>query len=698
MSQIARIQITGFLLLALLVPILAACGGGEPADVQVVRETVVVTAEADDAEPAETEPTEGEEDEAEATPSEDEDAEPADSSEAAEAEEVWDTPHPILSDLRVRQAIAYCTDRGELIQAVYPFLNEADQQALLMDTFLPQGHWALAPEDQITTYPFDPEQGNALLEEAGWLLAEGDEVRANEEGEPLSLKFTTTDAEFRQLWSAVFEQQMIENCGIQIIRTHAPASWWFGARTGLQARDFELGAYAWVGQADPGGATLYSCDQIPKPPYEWEGQNVMGWCNPEASSAINAAVNTLDREERIELYEIVQREFTEDMVSLPLFNRFEAAAASPNLENFRPNPTTDSYVVNIDEWAMADGSDTVILGLTQEPPSLFLPIESALAANIASSMTKVRTVTSYDYDYQPVALEELPYLENGGAVEEVIEAEEGDIVWSTTSAEAVELALGVEVLNADGEIVTYEGEPIEMRQLSVTFELPEGLTWEDGVPVTAEDMELAYNIDCNPATGVVSLTRCNSIEDIDFTSDTSYTINYLPGARWAEYFAYSIGVYSNLFTVGAYPAHRELSESTLESLANNGVELEPGSTLADVPASEWSTLPEVAEQPLSYGPYRLVSWEKGQRMTFEANPYYYKGEPAIKTVVIQFIGDTNQAVVQLLNGSIDVLGQETLGAGPELETVLAADEEGSLQVVPLSSPTWEHVDMNLFLR
>jgi ABC-type transport system substrate-binding protein len=85
-------------------------------------------------------------------------------------------------------------------------------------------------------------------------------------------------------------------------------------------------------------------------------------------------------------------------------------------------------------------------------------------------------------------------------------------------------------------------------------------------------------------------------------------------------------------------------------------------------------------------------------MIFEANPYYYKGEPAIKTVVIQFIGDTNQAVVQLLNGSVDVLGQETLGAGPELETVLAAGIEGSLQVVPLSSPTWEHIDMNLFLR
>ncbi len=46
------------------------------------------------------------------------------------------------------------------------------------------------------------------------------------------------------------------DCGIQILRLHAPASWWFGDTTGLARRDFELGAYAWVGQVDPGGQTL----------------------------------------------------------------------------------------------------------------------------------------------------------------------------------------------------------------------------------------------------------------------------------------------------------------------------------------------------------------------------------------------------------------------------------------------------------
>ncbi len=680
MSQKPGTLIAGLMTLALLVPILAACGGA--AEPQVIRETVVVEGSPQVVE--QTVIVEGTPQVVEQTVVVEPEPGEEDAETEGEAAGAWTTPHPILNDLRVRQALAYCTNRPELIQSVYPFVDEEQQAALLMDTFLPQGHWALAPQDAITVYPFDPDQGQTLLDEAGWTLPDGAEVRENADGELLALNFTTTNAQFRQTWAAVLEQQLIENCGIQIIRTHAPGSWWFGGSTGLQRRQFELGAYAWVGQADPGGTTLYACNQIPLPTNNWEGQNYMGWCNEEASRAIYAANNTLDREQRIEQFGIVQREFTADMVSLPLFNRLEAAAAVNELTNFDPNPTTDSYVVNIDEWELSDGGDTVVLGFTQEPASLFLLTESAAVANTAASLMKVRTVTSYDYDYQPALLEELPTIENGGTVDEVVEVNEGDTVWLSTAGESAELAPGMEILNAEGELVVYEGGPVEMRQLAVTFEFPEDrpLVWEDGTPVTSADFELAYQVRCDPESGAVTYTTCDSIEDVDFTSDRSYTITYLPGARWSEYFAYSMGVFSNLFTVGAYPAHRELSD---------------GRTLAEVPPSEWQTLPEITESPYSYGPYRLVSWEKGQRMTFEANPYYYEEVP-IQTVIIQFFDDTNQAVAQLLTGNVDVLGTETLGAGPELETVLSASEEGQIQAFLLTSPTWEHIDMNLFIR
>jgi ABC-type transport system substrate-binding protein len=168
------------------------------------------------------------------------------------------TPHPILSDVKVRQAIAYCSNRPELIASVYPWLPDDQKANLLMDTNIPRISWAAYSGPEVQKYPFDVEKGKALLEEAGWTVpadAPAGTIRTNKNGDLLALKFTTTSAEFRKTWSAVFIQQM-GVCGMQILPLYAPGSWWFGSTTGLRHRDFELGAYAWVGESDPQGQTL----------------------------------------------------------------------------------------------------------------------------------------------------------------------------------------------------------------------------------------------------------------------------------------------------------------------------------------------------------------------------------------------------------------------------------------------------------
>ena len=135
--------------------------------------------------------------------------------------ELFRDPHPILGDLRVRQGIAYCTDRAALVRSVYPWLT--DPEPFLADSFVPRGHWAYGGDDQsFTRYPFDAERGKALLSEAGW-LANDTAYRTNANGEELALTLTTTSAAFRQTWAAVWEEQMAE-CGIRIVRFHAPAN------------------------------------------------------------------------------------------------------------------------------------------------------------------------------------------------------------------------------------------------------------------------------------------------------------------------------------------------------------------------------------------------------------------------------------------------------------------------------------------
>ncbi len=645
------------LILALVVPILAACGG--TAAPSVVRETVVVTAE-----PVRETVVVQQTVVAEVP-----------TAEAPAASGAFTTPHPILGDPRVRQAIAYCTNRPELIQSVYSYLTPEQQQGLLMDTNLPKTHWAAAgAADGIVTYPFDPDKGKALLDDAGWTLPEGATVR-NKDGVPLSLEFTTTNAQFRITWATVLEQQLLKNCGIQIIRKHAPGSWWFGSASGLRRRDYELGAFAWVGEADPGGRTLYACDQIPLPDNNWNGQNYMGWCNETASKAITAANNTLNREERIKNYKAFQVEFTKDMVSLPLFQRLEAYGWNKALKNMKPDPT-EYITANAYEWERSDNGNTIVLGFTQEPDTMFTLVSSAAVQRQAAQLVEGVLTTQYNYDFQPVLQDGLSTIESGKAKNEVVEVKDGDKVWDATGA-AVELKPGVEIINSDGETIKYESGTVKMNQLTVTYDLISGIKWSDGEPLKKADLELSVKIVCDPESGNVSLTFCESHDNangVTVTSDTSYTVKFLPGVQWPTYY---------LAPYGGYPSHVTVSD---------------GRKLADVPAKDWATLPEVAELPLGYGPYILKEWNKGQSMKFEANPNFVLGAPKVQNVVIQIYADTNAAVAALLTGEVDILEKATLGAGPEVETVLKAAAEGKIEARTDASPTWEHMDMNLFVR
>jgi len=586
------------------------------------------------------------------------------------AAEDYTTPHPILSDIRVRQAIAHCINRDELIASVYPYADDETKAKLRMDTFLPKTHWAYS--GPYTDYEYSPEKGGALLDAAGWKLPEGATYRQNEKGETLALKFTTTTAQFRQTWAAVAEQNL-KKCGIQLIRQHVPASWWFGDTTGLARRDFELGAYAWVGQTDPSGRTLYACNQIPLPSNNWEGQNYMGWCNKTASDAIIAANNTLNRAERIKYYDIVQKEFSKDMVSLPLFNRLEAEAWSVNLEGLKVDPT-EYGTARIANWKMKDGSDTVIIGFSQEPASMYSLVESAAVQRMAAQIGGIAGIdTQFSYDYQPNLHDPLSTIENGLAQNNTVEVKAGDMVYNS-AGDTVKLEKDVKVFDADGNEVTYDGSStIKMKQLVVTYKLKD-YTWSDGTPGSVADMELGFKNDCDKESGATEFITCNAILDKKFATDKlEVTVTYAPGYQSPTYFLYPFYI---------YPAHQKLAD---------------GRMLKDVPAKEWATLPEIAEKPLSWGPFYLADWKKGESMTFEVNPYY-KPAPALKKVVIQFFPDSQTAVAALLGGDVDYLEKATLGAGAEVQTALDAAKEGKIVVELSPNPTWEHIDFNLFTK
>jgi ABC-type transport system substrate-binding protein len=577
-------------------------------------------------------------------------------------------PDPPYADARVRRAIAHCTDRIALIESVYPGLIEP---ALIeMDSFVPSDHWAYSGDDSgFVRYEFDPDKGRALLDEAGWQLANDGPYRTNRYGEELDLKLTTTSSTFRQAWAGVFEEQMKE-CGIRIVRLHTPSAWLFGQTTGLQRRDFELAAFAWVFGSDPGGRTEYTCDQIPSQDNDWQGQNYTGWCNPTAHAAIVSAATQLRREDRRESYRRFQQAFTADVPSIPLFQRLALYAINPALQGFVPSPS-EYYTWNAHEWAIP-GQDTIVIGMAHEPASLLIT-ETSSESRLVQSLVYGFDYTMLDYEYQPMTLLNFPNVDSNDVLFATVEAREGDSVVDT-SGRMVKLAEGVRVFHAQGETEFGLG-PVWVSQLTVTYDFTPGLRWSDGESVTKEDYQLAYRLTCDPETTPPPLADmfhyCRNVAGVNFLNDSTFAVTWLPGFRGPNFF---------LPPFGRLPAHEYLSD---------------GRQLAEAPFEEWARIPEIAETPLGIGPYVVNRWARGESIHLTANPYYFAGQPATPNIVVRFFESPEAAIEAMLAGEVDVLGPETLDATEHGQRLIEANEARKVTTFVLPHDAYEHIDFNL---
>ena len=62
-----------------------------------------------------------------------------------------------------------------------------------------------------------------------------------------------------------------------------------------------------------------------------------------------------------------------------------------------------------------------------------------------------------------------------------------------------------------------------------------------------------------------------------------------------------------------------------------------------------------ASEPVGTGPYKLVRWVKDDRTVLQANPAYWRGEPAVKTATFRPIPSEASRATALLSGEIDLV-------------------------------------------
>ena len=227
---------------------------------------------------------------------------------------------PILSDRRVRQAIAFAIDR----QAIVDYLRRG--LALPAVGILPPMSWAF--DSTVTQFAYDPARARQLLDEAGYPAVGGRTARPRL---TLSLKMSST--EFNRLQSSVI-QDNLRAVGIALdVRAYEFATLYADVLQG----NFQLFTLQWVGVSDPDMLRrAFHSKQMPP-----TGFNRGFYSNAEVDALIDKATVSTDDVERRDLYAKAQRVIAADVPYVSLWYKTNVVVARPDIDGIEISPAAE---------------------------------------------------------------------------------------------------------------------------------------------------------------------------------------------------------------------------------------------------------------------------------------------------------------------------------------------------------------------
>lgn len=254
-----------------------------------------------------------------------------------------DFPHPILSDLKVRQALALAIDR-EAIAALYGPTGRTTSNVLVS----PANY-----DSPNTSFAYNLEQAAVLLDEAGWVDSDGDGLR-DKDGLELSLLFQTSENAVRQETQRIV-QSSLRQLGIEVEVKIIPASVFFSNNPDNTDTRFHFYADLEEFQTgnrspDPGAyMKSWTCDEIAQKSNDWTGANIERWCSPGYDILYDQSTVELDPEKRQQLFIEMNDMLIEDVVIIPLVHRADVSGVSGSIQNIELTPW-DAATWKIEDW------------------------------------------------------------------------------------------------------------------------------------------------------------------------------------------------------------------------------------------------------------------------------------------------------------------------------------------------------------
>jgi peptide/nickel transport system substrate-binding protein len=255
-------------------------------------------------------------------------------------------PHPILNDLRVRQAIQYAINKQEIVDTLlYGQVNVGN-------SVVPSGAFGCPQPPS----EFNLEKANALLDEAGWTVG-ADGIR-EKDGQRLSLKITSTSGNLLREQTEQVLVEMLKAAGIELVIDNVPSDVLFAGwdSDGLRKKGrFDILLYTTGPFLDPDSHLYqnYHSANIPTAENEGAGSNYSRYSNADVDGWIDEASGIADVAQRRDIYCKVAEQINKDLPRDFLFERLLVTGYNTKLQNFRVSPGASDFAVSSADWWLA---------------------------------------------------------------------------------------------------------------------------------------------------------------------------------------------------------------------------------------------------------------------------------------------------------------------------------------------------------
>ncbi len=161
---------------------------------------------------------------------------------------------------------------------------------------------------------------------------------------------------------------------------------------------------------------------------------------------------------------------------------------------------------------------------------------------------------------------------------------------------------------------------ISPDQKSITFHLKRGVKWEDGVEVTAYDVEFGFKLITDP--NIPSAYASDFLEVKKFEVLDPYTFR----VTYKKPFALALSSWGNLVVL---PKHL-LEGKDLKYLQS-----------------------VFGRKPVGNGPFKFKAWEPQSQIKLVYNPLYSEGRPYLDGLIFRIIPDPSTLFMELRSGGVD---------------------------------------------